>query len=218
MSVVLGLILFSLYTIPLSKVIRNHPGIGFHFYTENTKFSVHLTHKNVAHAFDRLKSCLDDIKKWLATNMLKLNPDKTEFIIFGSKILENSTHLSQLLFLVIFSILLWLGVNLTTTIPYLGVSLLMIFVSCNVFKIVWLESLPRPLSTHTPFLLERLSIGCLLNTLLYLRLPYWCTSSYILIIQDILYLSLNLGRVFITHIKANLMVCCLWSHTLHFSI
>ena len=82
---VLGPILFSLYTTPLSKVIQNHPGIGFHFYADDTQLYVHLTHKNVAHAFDRLKSYLDDVKKWLSANKLKLNPDKTEFIIFGTK-------------------------------------------------------------------------------------------------------------------------------------
>ena len=73
------------YTTPLSKVIRNHPGIGFHLYADDTQLYVHLTHKNVAHTFDRLKICLDDIKKWLSANTLKLNPDKTVFIIFGSK-------------------------------------------------------------------------------------------------------------------------------------
>ena len=29
---------------------------------------------------------LDDVKKWLSANKLKLNADKTEFIIFGVKI------------------------------------------------------------------------------------------------------------------------------------
>ena len=83
---VLGPILFSLYTTPLSKVIQNHPGIGFHFYADDTQLYVHLTHKNVSHAFDRLERCLEDVKKWLSANKLKLNPDKTEFIVFGSKI------------------------------------------------------------------------------------------------------------------------------------
>ena len=32
-----------------------------------------------------LSRCLEDIKRWLSTNKLKLNPDKTEFIVFGSK-------------------------------------------------------------------------------------------------------------------------------------
>ena len=83
---VLGPIPFSLYTTPLSKVIRNHPGIGFHFCADDTQLYVHLTHKNVSHAFDRLERCLEDVKKWLSANKLKLNPDKTEFIVFGSKI------------------------------------------------------------------------------------------------------------------------------------
>ena len=59
------------------------PEIGFHFYAHDTQLYVHLTHKNVAHAFDRLKSCLDDVKKWLYANKSKLNPDKTKFIVFG---------------------------------------------------------------------------------------------------------------------------------------
>ena len=84
----LGPIAFAIYTAPLSKVTGNHPSIGFHFYADDAQLYVHLTHKNVAHAFDRLKTCLDDVKTWLSANKLKLNPDKTEFIIFGSRIQE----------------------------------------------------------------------------------------------------------------------------------
>ena len=51
---VLGSILFSLHTTtPLSKVIQNYPGIGFNFYADDKQLYVHLTHKNVAHAFER---------------------------------------------------------------------------------------------------------------------------------------------------------------------
>ena len=41
---------------------------------------MHLTHKNVASALDKLSRCLEDVKRWLSTNKLKLNPDKTKFI------------------------------------------------------------------------------------------------------------------------------------------
>ena len=82
---VLGPILFSLYTTPLSKVIQYHPGISFQFYTDDIQLYVHFTHKNVASALDKLSHCLEDVKRWLSTNKLKQNPDETEVIVFGSK-------------------------------------------------------------------------------------------------------------------------------------
>ena len=82
---VLGPIPFSLYTTPLSKVIQNHPGVSFQFYADDTQLYVHLTHKNVTSALDKLSHCLEDVKRWLSSNKVKLNPDKTEFIVFGSK-------------------------------------------------------------------------------------------------------------------------------------
>ena len=91
---VLGPILFSLYTTPLSNVIQNHPGICFHFYADDMQFYVHLTHKHA-------KNCLDDVRKWLSVNKLKLNPDKTEFILFGQKMsVQNLANFSQLIYLV----------------------------------------------------------------------------------------------------------------------
>ena len=33
-----------------------------------------------------VKLVLDDVKEWMSTSKLKLNPDKTEFILFCSKI------------------------------------------------------------------------------------------------------------------------------------
>ena len=51
-------------------------------------------------------------------------------------------------------------------------------------------------------MLGRLSIGCVLNTVPYLRvrMPYYGTISYIVVIQNILNLSLNLDySVYNTH-------------------
>ena len=58
--------------------------------------------KRATQAFDRLKNCLDDVRKWLSANKLKLNPDKTEFILS----VQNSANFSQLIYLVTSSHLL----------------------------------------------------------------------------------------------------------------
>ena len=61
-----------------------HPDIKFHFYADNTQLFICMSHKNSPLAFDELNSCLLDVQEWMLKSMPKLNPDKTEFIIFGS--------------------------------------------------------------------------------------------------------------------------------------
>ena len=80
---VLGPLLFSLYTTPLSLVIGKHKGVMFHCYADDTQVYIHLSQKNSSADFEKLNRCLDDIKEWMSASKLKLNPDKTEFIVFG---------------------------------------------------------------------------------------------------------------------------------------
>ena len=82
---VLGPLLFSLYTSPLSTLIDKHKGINFHFYDDYSQLYVHLSHMNASAAFNKLNRCLQDVKEWMSASKLKRNPDKTEFILFGSK-------------------------------------------------------------------------------------------------------------------------------------
>ena len=82
---VLGPLLFSLYTTPLSKIIRLHPHIKFHFYADDTQLYIHLSHKNASSVLTKLNACLCDVQEWMSLSKLKLNPEKTEFIVFGSK-------------------------------------------------------------------------------------------------------------------------------------
>ena len=46
---------------------------------------MHLSQKNASAAFEQLNRHLNDVKEWMSTGKLKLNPDKTEFITFSSK-------------------------------------------------------------------------------------------------------------------------------------
>ena len=82
---VLAPLLFFLYTYPLGTLIGKHKGINFHFYADDTQLYVHLSHMNASAAFDKLNRCHQDVKEWMSAGKLKLNPDKTEFILFGSK-------------------------------------------------------------------------------------------------------------------------------------
>ena len=40
---------------------------------------------NASAVFDKLNRCLQYVKEWMSASKIKLNPDKTEFILFGSK-------------------------------------------------------------------------------------------------------------------------------------
>ena len=63
----------------------------------------------------------------------------------------------------------WLKVVLTTAIPCLEVSLILIFAGFSVLRTVLLELLPISPNTHILPLLESLFIGCLLNIVLFSR-------------------------------------------------
>ena len=71
--------------------MENHPGRSFHFYAVDMRLYFDLTHKNVTQTFDQPKNCLDDIKKWLSANELKLNPDITKFM-YGSRTVHGKTQ------------------------------------------------------------------------------------------------------------------------------
>ena len=86
---VLGPLLFTLFTAPLSSIISQFSNIKHHLYADDTQIYISITPENAASTIPELQSCLSAVQKWMNSNLLKLNPDKTEFIVFGSKHLRS---------------------------------------------------------------------------------------------------------------------------------
>ena len=81
---VLGPELFKDYITPLRYIIESH-GISFHGYADDTQLYISFKPGvNEDSALGKLEHCIADIRRWMASNWLKLNDDKTEFIILGT--------------------------------------------------------------------------------------------------------------------------------------
>ena len=82
---VLGPKLYCLFSKPIGAICRRH-GMEFHCYADDTQ--VYMIIKPLDDwndYFARLELCLSDISSWMSKNLLKLNQDKTELIIFTQK-------------------------------------------------------------------------------------------------------------------------------------
>ena len=90
---VLGPLLFMLYTTPSSSIIREH-AIPHHLYADDSQLYVSFASGDSAAALNGLQSCLASVQSWMLTNKLKLNPDKTEFLLIENE-QQRSKYLSM---------------------------------------------------------------------------------------------------------------------------
>ena len=74
---VLGPLLFTLYTTPLSSVISRQ-NICHHLYANDTQIHLSLSKTDPEMSLSPVQQCLQDVSDWM-------NPDKTEFILIGTK-------------------------------------------------------------------------------------------------------------------------------------
>ena len=81
---VLGPLLFTLNTTPLSSLVSGH-AIPHHLYADCSRLYVSFSSGDSAVVLNGLQSCLGSVQLWMSTNKLKLNPDKTEFLLSGNE-------------------------------------------------------------------------------------------------------------------------------------
>ena len=79
---VLGPILFCIYTIELSHILRQY-GIDFKLFADDTQF--YLTINNIDESEELITIILTRVKTWMNHKKLKLNEGKTECLIVGKR-------------------------------------------------------------------------------------------------------------------------------------
>ena len=79
---VLGPILFCIYTIGLANLLRSL-GVNFKLFADDTQLYLSITDINTVS--EVLNNILKKVKEWMDFKHLKLNEDKTEFILIGKK-------------------------------------------------------------------------------------------------------------------------------------
>ena len=86
---VLGPLLFIMYTSPLSDIASQY-SMGHHFYADDAQLYISFK-SGSSEEVTLLEKCITDFKMWMRQNMLKLNDDKTEFLLIGSPYYLNET-------------------------------------------------------------------------------------------------------------------------------
>ena len=89
---------YSDFTEPVGRVIRAK-SVTPHFYADDSQLYVHFDPNNpdaVQEAVVKIEQCCKGVKTWMTSNYLKLNDDKTEVIIAGTRAQLQKSNIATL--------------------------------------------------------------------------------------------------------------------------
>ena len=89
---ILGPILFTMYTKPLSAIIDSH-SIIHNSFADYLQVQMSAPPDRISELLHSMQSCIGEVKAWATANMLKLNDSKTDLMLVTSK---RSKHLHNL--------------------------------------------------------------------------------------------------------------------------
>ena len=81
---VLGPILFTIYTASLGQLLRQLD-VQYLFYADDSQLWVIFKPPELDTAIGQMEKCIVSVKKWMLSHQLKMNDDKTEFLVISSK-------------------------------------------------------------------------------------------------------------------------------------
>ena len=112
-----------MYASKLFEVVKNHlPNI--HAYADDTQIYLSFKPDSTAgeqDAITALQDCITDIRSWMIADRLKLNDDKTEFMIIGTRAQLDKVNVSEIVvgqakvpaLTIVRNLGTWLDTNLT---------------------------------------------------------------------------------------------------------
>jgi len=81
---VLGPLLYTIYVLPIGDIIREH-GLEFHCFADDSQLYVRIKPKSTeSKSKETIEDCVSDLVTWMGNNFLKVNGDKTDFILLGT--------------------------------------------------------------------------------------------------------------------------------------
>ena len=81
---ILGPILFLLYISEIEKIAKLY-GLELHMFADDMQIYIAFKRNTILSSISNIEHCLRHIKLWMSTNFLKVNEDKTQFLLISSK-------------------------------------------------------------------------------------------------------------------------------------